>query len=176
MTGPTTTAHQTWPAWLTGVSVFLGLRILGVLEPSWVSAFGRMAAAVAAILLGVPLEGGSEPVLAHPDYPIQVVVTCSGWSFFCLLAALLSGRAMFMPRGVRSRWPLAVLAIPVAALLALLTNAGRFVAVLVGGLYVLPHLPSVAVASFHTALGVAVFLPVLIITYVFWDRRFSHVG
>ncbi len=122
----------------------------------------------------MPLEGGAEPVLVHPDYPVQVVASCSGWDFFSLLAAVLVARALAGRPG-RARQRNIALAVPVAALVAVVTNAGRLAAVLGAGRFVLPHLPPVAAVSFHTALGVAMFLPVLIISCLVWERRVCHV-
>ena len=56
-----------------------------------------------------------------------------------------------------------------------MVNAGRLAAVTAGGRYLLPHLPPLAVVPFHTALGVALFLPALILTWLVWERKVCHV-
>lgn len=167
-------ARQPWAAWASGAAVFAVLQAAGALQPGLVQLLARTAAWLAASLLGVPLEGGVEPIVAHPGLPVQVVTSCSGWSFFCLLAALLVGRVLASSAPGRRALVWALLALPLAAAITVLANAGRFVAVVVGGLRVLPHLPVLAGASFHTAIGVAVFLPALIMVYVIWERRICH--
>ena len=164
-----------WFAGMTGVAVFLGLRAVGATTPELVNSFSRVAAWLAATALGVSLEGGVDPIIAHSLFPLQIVRTCSGWSFFCLLAALLVARALASPARWQCHLQLTVLAVPLAAVITLLANAARFVTVVTGGRYVLPHLPPLAGASFHAAIGVAVFLPTLIVAYSLWERRIDNV-
>jgi exosortase/archaeosortase family protein len=153
-----------------GLLVFAGLRLAGEMVPGLPDALARGAAHLAALLLAVPLVGGPEPVLADPTYPVQVVRACSGWSFFSLCAAVLVAGALYRGRGRA-----ALAALPVALVVTLVVNAGRLAAVVAGGRYVLPHLPPLAVVSFHTALGVALFLPALIGTWIVWQRRLYYV-
>lgn len=155
--------------WLGGLAVFLLLRVLESAAPALPAALGAGAARLAAGLLAVPLEAGPEPVLAHPDYPVQVVASCRGWNFLSLLAALLVARALGRGRGRA-----AALALPLAAAVTVLVNAGRLAAVSLAGRFVVPHLPGNAVVTFHTALGVAVFLPMLIVCCAAWERRLNH--
>lgn len=160
---------SSWAGWIAGGAVFLALRLVEAAAPAAPQALGAAAAHGAALLLGVPLLPGPEPVLAHPDYPVQVVASCSGWNFLSLLAAALVARAW----AARRIGP-AALALPAAAAIAVLVNAGRLAAVSLAGRFLLPHLPPVAAVSFHTALGVAVFLPALILACLLWERRIIH--
>jgi len=160
---------------LSGVAILIALRAVGDAAPGVVNIFSQTAAWLAAALLGVPLQGGAEPIVAHPMLPVQIVSSCSGWHFFCLLAALLAGRVLATGNALRWHYAWALLALPLAAGITVLVNASRFVVVVLGGLHVLPHLPALAAATFHTALGVAVFLPALILSYVVWERRICHV-
>ena len=164
-----------WFAELTALALFLSLQALGTLSPALISSCSWAAAWLAATALGVPLEGDVAPIVAHPLFPLEIVPTCSGWSFFCLLAALLVGRAVVAAGRQRRRFWLAALAIPLAAAITLLVNAARFVAVIASGLFVLPHLPPLVGASFHTAMGVTVFLPALLVVYTLWERSLDHV-
>jgi hypothetical protein len=88
-------------AGLSGLAVWVGLRVAGDAAPEVVNRFSQAAAWLAAALLGVPLQGGAEPIVATPVLPVQIVSS------------------------------------------------------VLGGLHVLPHLPALAAATFHTAMGVA---------------------
>lgn len=156
-----------------GVTVFGVLQITESVWPSIASVWIAPSAWLAAALINIPLLPGPEPILDHPVYPVQVVASCGGWDFFSLLAALLTGHTIRLKpfRMIR-----AFFILPVAAAVTVLANAARLVSVLLGGLYVLPLLPSPSMHAFHTALGVAIFLPSLILAFIAWERSIRHHG
>jgi exosortase/archaeosortase family protein len=167
--------HANAWAWLGGLTVLGVLHAMACALPELASVFVRPSAWLAAALLRVPMGPGAEPVLGPPDCPMQVVASCGGWDFFCLLAALLVGRALWAQDGAAIRRSGRVAAaLPAAALVTVVTNAGRLAAVFAGGILVLPHLPPSAAAAFHTGLGLAAFLPALLLTWIVWDRRVCH--
>jgi exosortase/archaeosortase family protein len=158
-------------AFAIGIVIYLGLGGVATCLPSVVELFGQPAGALASLLIGVPFHHG---VIDHPTLPVEVVRACSGWDLFRLMAALLSGRVVAHPSSWRHALPFALLSLPVAATVTEVVNAGRLAAVVASGLYIVPHLPPVTVHSFHTALGIAFFLPALLLTWSLWDRRASH--
>lgn len=153
----------------TSLLIFLALQAVSYARPDLPAQLGQTAARMAGWVTGTPfLDHGLE----HPALRLDVVPACGGWDFLSMLTALLAGRCVYARPGRRALQLAAV--IPVALLVTVAANTARFVVVLTGNVLFVPHLPDAALCAFHTALGVGIFLPVLIVTYLLWEKATRH--
>ena len=155
----------------TALLVFMVFQSAPRFRPDLPERLGQAAAHVAGWVTGTPfLEHGLE----HPALRIDVVPACGGWDFLSMLAALLVGRCMYARPRRRALAVQLCAVIPIALFITIAANAARFVVVLTGNILLAPHMPDVALSAFHTALGVGIFLPVLIVTYLLWEKVTRH--
>lgn len=106
---------------------------------------------------------GSEPVVSAWGRFVRVTSACSGADFLGLSCALLLWAAVRR----RPRW--AWFVPPAAWLLTLVANTGRLLLVLLAE-PLMGSLSEALARAVHMGLGVAVFLPLLIVAYAIWER------
>ncbi len=158
------------------VGLVVGLTIVCLLpgwmcdDPRRLALLTHPAAWLAGHLVAVPvgLSPGEPPLLMHPLFLLRVVEGCSGSDFFGLLTGLLVWVSL------RLRPRLVWLAPLAAYLMTVIANAGRLVAVLVSESFLASRLPDYLHGSLHAATGIAVFLPLLIATYLVWERMITY--
>ena len=125
------------------------------------------AARLAGYMLGVPvtLEPDAAPVLLHPEFPLRVIPGCSGADFVGLLAGLLLW-VSFRKR-LRTVWLIPLL----TWTLTVFANGARLAGLLLVELLIAERLPEYLHNTLHAVTGVAIFLPVLVMTYALWERK-----
>lgn len=155
------------------VAIWWAFHGLGDRFPGAVAeVFTQPAASLGAMLLGaqsVALGGGVFQI-DHPALAVQVTPACSGFEFFALAAAVVAGRAAYR-HGAR----LSLRSLPRDLLLVyavtLLANAARVTTAFHGRRWLAGLLPADMAGAVHLAAGVGTFLPALILTYAFLERR-----
>lgn len=163
--------------WLTNYAgLVVGLAIVCLLpgwmrdDPRRLALLTHPSAWLAGHLVVVPvvLNPGEPPLLMHPLFPLRVVEGCSGADFFGLLTGLLAWVSLRLRPRLLGLVPLA------AYLMTVVANAGRLVAVLISESLFSSRLPDYLHGSLHAATGIAVFLPLLIATYLVWERMIAY--
>jgi exosortase/archaeosortase family protein len=135
-------------------------------DPARLALLTQPSAWLAGHLMAVPVQlpSGEPPLLLQGQHSLRVVDGCSGADFFGLLAGLLLW--VTLSRRPRLAW----LVLPVAYVLTVGANAGRLAAILVMESNLSPHVPIYLHGSLHAATGIAVFLPLMIVTYAACER------
>jgi len=149
--------------------LFLGLQALG---SKAVNAFCRPPAAVAAGFLGVsthPTETGGS-MLRAPGLEVRVGDSCSGMSFFLLMTGLLAWTVLRRKDGARKTWLWLALAVPAAYAITLLANAIRIILAVYAHQVTAATLGPAYQHATHLAVGILVFLPILLLTSFLLER------
>ncbi len=154
------------------MGLLLGLAVAFLLptglraDPAHLLLLTVPAARLAGYMLGVPvtLDAEAAPVLLHPDFPLRVIPGCSGADFIGLLAGLLLW-VSFRKR-LRTAWLIPLLAWS----LTVFANGARLAGLLLVELLIAERLPVYLHNTLHAVTGVAIFLPVLVMTYALWER------
>ena len=136
-------------------------------DPLRLALLTHPAARLAGYMLGVPvaMEADAAPLLLHPDFPLRVIPGCSGADFIGLLTGLLFWVSF------RKRRPTVWLIPFLAWILAVLANGARLAGLLLVELLIAERLPVYLHNTLHAVTGVAIFLPVLVMTYALWERK-----
>ena len=150
-----------------GLGVFLLLQVLGSSITGCKEVlFSAPAAKIAAFFLGSEIvKVGSDVHLYHGNLEVAVTEACSGFDFFCLILALWVGWQMFHWRDLRRSVIPLVLLLPCVWSVTLLGNVSRIVTAAQARVYTARILPDSFDAVIHQAVGVVVFLSILM---VFW--------
>ena len=155
---------------LAGLAVFGAIQLLPMLWPQIVpTAFCGPAAKLSSGFLGAPLLPGEPPVIALPALDVAVTEACSGFGFFSLLVALGAGLAARERRWRDFAWML-----PAAYVVGLAANVSRIVCGVHVRLAADAFVPPSFANALHLAVGVAVFVTVLTLTWILTQRRYAH--
>jgi exosortase/archaeosortase family protein len=158
-----------------GIGVFVLLQVLGERSPeSLLRFFCSPAARLASLWLGSPcLDTPEGPLIAHPQIDVRVAMSCSGYEFFALLAAVVAGITVYRA-GVR--WGIFWWFLPVYPV-ALLANAARIVCCVYAQLYASLLPGPIPGATVHLVTGVIIFVTTLLLSSLavhhLHDQRFS---
>lgn len=167
-----------WRAAAAACGTVILLHLLAFAVPSLVAdAFCKPAAFLAALYFNAPAVFDSQgAVIARSAGDIEIYSPCSGFQFFTLLVGL-TAFALADQRVARRHPVFFSLTLPAAYLITLVVNAGRIVAVAGGVALLQGHLPPDVMDALHIGTGVAVFLPVLLVSYFALSerRRSAHV-
>lgn len=166
---------RTWTQWIVAGlmlgGLFLGLQALG---SNAVNAFCRPPAAVAAGFLGLSSQateaGGS--ILRAPGLEVRVGESCSGMSFFLLMTGLLAWSILRRKQSARP-WLGLVLVVPAAYAITLVANATRIILAVYAHHVTAATLGPAYQHASHLAVGILVFLPILLLTSFILERTAS---
>lgn len=132
--------------------------------------FARGAAEMAGLFSGAPVLHIPEGwLLPFHHQAVLVNEACSGVTFFVMLTALLSWHIARIRNSVASA---IMLALPLSLALALTINALRVLCLAQMHRWVIPLLPETYAHTAHLMVGVAVFLPALIV----FNLAFEYYG
>lgn len=150
-----------------GLAVFAALKMLSTAVPQVVvSCFATPAAWLTSLFLGSTLETTHDGGLFFFYRNLEVAVTnaCSGFGFFSLSCALLTGFAVarFSNRQWRTDFLFGLLTV---FCLTILTNAFRMVCAVQIRLISSRWVPESYDTAIHMAVGMVVFIPVLLLSW-----------
>ena len=137
--------------------------------PETTALFCRPAAALAGLFLNAPVEGTT---LLVGTTRARVTPNCSGMRFFLLLTGLCAWRWLRRPGAWR--WLPGLVAACYAATLA--ANTARVVLSVMVQKATLASLGEAYTRSAHLAVGVLVFLPLLILATLWMERTQAHAN
>jgi exosortase/archaeosortase family protein len=154
------------------LSSALGALIVYATHGIEIQLFARGAATLAGLLSGAPVfpeaNGWLLPILSQP---VLVNEACSGTDFYLLTAALFGWH---LPGSLKKPYHCILLALIGAFFLAISINALRIICLAQAHYWLIPRLPDNYAGFIHMMVGVAIFLPSLILinlTFEYYDRR-----
>jgi exosortase/archaeosortase family protein len=155
--------------------IFLSVMSLPGIMPSISGKlFCLPVARASSFFLGSPSEvqkDGSYLIEAG-GLPVSVSESCNAFNYFVLLYTLLMGTCVYylpIPRAMLNAFPLLLLsyAVSVAA------NTARVIASVYVYKIGAAFLPGNYERALHMSVGIAIFLTVTLISFIFFERRFS---
>ena len=152
---------------VTGLLLVVASPLVSGLPRVWRAILCIPSGIMASLFLGGTWELTSEGIRLLTDPIAHVTSACSGASFFVLLVALFAGLAATGKSPVRKL----ILLYPCAYVITLLANVSRIVLCWHGKVLSNNLLPSKFDAAAHMAIGMMVFLPLLILSYELAQRR-----
>ena len=155
------------------LGLLLGLALVFLLPGIMRASPGRLmfltypSAWLAGCLLGVPVDWSDAvgPVLLYPERALRVVAGCAGADFLGLSSGLL------LWVSIRLRPVRASLVLPAAWLLTVLANGVRLAGLVLAEAVMVERVPVYLHNALHAVVGIAVFLPALVMAYAFWERK-----
>lgn len=159
------------PAILAALTAFgIGTAVLAKFPVLRLGFFARAAAIVAALVLGAPAVGSAPEgwTIGTRPLPLLVTAACSGADFWILVGAIL---AWHRARAGKALWRSAAFGLAVAPFLSIPANAVRIAALAGAHRWLIPQFPPAAASFLHLLVGVAVFLPTLILIHALPDSR-----
>jgi exosortase/archaeosortase family protein len=164
-----------------GKRVMFGLAaglIVALWLPDWMRADAtrlawllQPAAWLAGLMMSAPVATWEDgiPVIVHPLTALRVVPGCAGAEFLGLLAGILLWISL------RHRPLVALWIAPLAWLLTIIANGIRLAGLLHIQNLMGDRLPAYLHNSLHSIVGVALFLPLLVVASVWWERKVCRV-
>jgi exosortase/archaeosortase family protein len=149
------------PLLVAGAAVAVAATTLSLLPSLEVDLFAQVAAQLAGLFTGSPVQrvlGGW--LLPQTTPPIAVTSACSATDFFVIVVALLAWQ---FARALRDVTSTLLLSLGCALPLTFAINAARIVAVTAAHRWFIPRLPMAYDGFLHMLTGAAVFLPSLIL-------------
>ena len=160
---------------LSVILIAVGLDLIGKINPEVVYVlFAYPAAFLASLFLGSHLvftQGQiTIPLLNHS---INVIPSCSGYGFFCLLYAMIATYIFRLSN--KSKVILySLVAIPIAYCLTIITNGCRIICAYQANEIAKFIFPSNFNAAIHQGVGIFLFLTVLMGISLVLERKFCH--
>ena len=150
----------------------MGLSMLEKVMPGGIyTGFAYPAAYIASFFYGTqPVVVNGEILIAWNTGRIHVTPDCAGYGFFCLVWAMtfMAGAGSILSRGIIFRF-LSTAAL--AYTTAIFTNGMRIISAYKVHELSKDVFPSNFQSALHLGVGIAVFLPVLIVVFLIMERR-----
>lgn len=133
--------------------------------------FVYWSACIASFLSGFPMEysANGEVTLLHPHFLLQVIPSCSGYSYFAILSSFVVWRVL-RKFTHQKKYIILSVSLPVTLVIVIIANGMRinaaFQCLIFGGSFISENMKAVV----HEWIGIAIFLPVLCIIHILIEK------
>ena len=154
----------------------IGLAAMEIIFPNSIYIiYAYPAAYIASLFMGVTplLTDAGEIIIPMGHHFINVIPSCSGYGFSCLLYAICFLYILRIKKN-NQRVIYLILTIPLVYMITIITNGCRIIAAYYVNEFSKSLLPSNFQSAVHLGVGVTIFLSVLITLTLILDRRIFH--
>lgn len=154
-------------------AVLLNVVLLRVFPQLETAVFARAAAWLTGALTGSPVEAADGGWLFHfHGLPVLVSSVCSATDYWLLVTALLGWQLARVSKHPLQTVPVTWL---LAAPIAIAVNVARLATLAVAHRWLIPVIPDAYANLLHLLLGIAVFLPALVLLNALLDHRHARL-
>ncbi len=158
------------------IFVSLGFVALGKIMPDFIYIlYAFPSSYIASLFIGQHpiLTETNEILIPASKHFIEIIPNCSGYGFFCLLYAIfVSYIFRLFPKSKALIY--AILIFPCAYVVSIITNGCRIICAYKANEAAKGLLPNNFQAGVHLGIGIALFLSVILVISLFFERRCSN--